>query len=123
VLVVEGVGDGLVPNHATEALAAAFGGIPLLDPGVTSLPGVEIARAPLAGNIDAETTAALVQWTPLGVPGREATPGCSDPFAGPVAWEGHYCAQSAEESRLQRAAFFASALRGGAPVVVDPLEN
>ena len=64
-----------------------------------------------------------MQWTPLGVAGRDPTPGCSEPLAGPIAWEGHYCAQSALESSRQRAAFFASALGGGAPVVVDPLEN
>ena len=121
VLLVEGVGDGFVPNHATEALAAAFGGISVLEPGRASLPGLASARAPLSGNIDGETTGALVQWTPLGVPGRAASPGCSDPLAGPVAWEGHHCAQSAFESRLQRAEFFTSALGDGAPVVVDPL--
>jgi len=123
VLLVEGVGDGFVPNHATEALAVAFGGVAVLEPGRASLPGLGTARAPLAGNIDAETTGALVQWTPLGLPGREPTPGCSEPLAGPVAWEGHHCAQSAIESRLQRAVFFSSALGGGAPVVVDPLAN
>ena len=123
VLLVEGVGDGFVPNHATEALAAAFGGISVLEPGRASLPGLASARAPLSANVDAETTGALVQWTPLGVPGRAATPGCSEPLAGPVAWEGHHCAQSALESRLQRAEFFTSAFGDGAPVVVDPLEN
>jgi len=123
VLLVEGVGDGFVPNHATEALAVAFGGMAVLEPGRASLPGLETARTPFSGNIDAETTGALVQWTPLGLPGREPTPGCSEPLAGPVAWEGHHCAQSAIEARLQRAAFFSSALGGGAPVVVDPLAN
>jgi hypothetical protein len=123
VLLVEGVGDGLVPNHATESLAVALGGMVVVEPGRASLPGLERARAPLAGNVDAETTGALVQWTPLGVPGREPTPGCSEPLAGPIAWEGHYCAQSAPESSLQRAAFFTSALGGAAPVVVDPLAN
>jgi len=123
VLLVEGVGDGFVPNHTTEALAVALGGIALAEPGRASLPGLEPARLPLAGNIDAETTGALVQWTPLGIAGREPTPGCSEAIAGPIAWEGHYCAQSALESSRQRAAFFTSALSGRAPVVVDPLEN
>jgi hypothetical protein len=123
VLLVEGEGDGFVPNHATESLALALGGIAMLEPGRASLPGLERARPPLAGNVDGETTGALVQWTPLGVAGRAPSPGCSDPIAGPVAWEGHYCAQSALESSLQRAAFFRSALGGGAPVVVDPLGN
>jgi hypothetical protein len=120
VLLVEGVGDGFVPNHSTEALGVAFGGMAVLEPGRASVPGFESVRAPLAGNIDGETTGALVQWTPLGVAGRLATQGCSEPLAGPVAWEGHHCAQSAFESRVQRAEFFSSALRGGAPVVVDP---
>ncbi len=123
VLLVEGVGDGFVPNHATEALAVAFGGMLLLEPGRASLPGLPSARAPLSGNIDGETTGALVQWTPLGVPGRTPTPGCSEPLAGAIAWEGHHCAQSAFESRVQRAEFFSSALGGGAPVVFDPLAN
>jgi len=121
VLVVEGIGDGFVPNHATESLAVALGGVAVVEPGRASLPGLELARPPLAGNIDAETTGALVQWTPLGVPGFAPTPGCSEPLAGPIAWEGHYCAQSAPESNRQRAAFLKSALSGGAPVVVDPL--
>jgi len=123
VLLVEGVGDGFVPNHATESLAVALGGIAVVEPGRASLPGLDPARLPLAGNVDAETTGALVQWTPLGVAGVEATPGCSEPIAGPIAWEGHYCAQSALESSRQRAAFFQSALGGGAPEVVDPLGN
>jgi hypothetical protein len=120
---VEGVGDGFVPNHATEALGMAFGGMAVVEPGRASVPGFESRRAPFAGNIDSETTGALVQWTPLGVAGRAATPGCSEPLAGPVSWEGHHCAQSAIESRLQRAEFFSSALRGGAPVVTEPLAN
>ncbi len=123
VLLVEGVGDGFVPNHATESLAVALGGMALLEPGRALLPGLAFARPPLAGNIDSETTGALVQWTPLGIPGRDPTPGCSEPLAGPIAWEGHYCAQSALESSRQRAAFFASALGGGAPVIVDPVGN
>ena len=123
VLLVEGIGDGLVPNHATESLAAALGGIAVALPGRASLPGLEQARLPLAGNIDAETTGALVQWTPLGIAGLAPSPGCSEPLGGPIAWEGHYCAQSAPESSRQRAAFFTSALGGGAPVVVDPLGN
>jgi hypothetical protein len=123
VLLVEGTGDTFVPNHATEALAAALGGVPMLEPGRPLVPGIATVRAPLAANIDGETTGALVQWTPLGVAGREPTPGCSDPLAGLIAWEGHHCAQGARESRSQRAAFLASALGGGAPVVVDPLEN
>ncbi len=123
VLLVEGVGDGLVPNHATEALGLAFGGMAVLAPGHASVPGFESVSAPFSGNIDADTTGVLVQWTPLGLSDRPATPGCSEPLAGPIAWEGHHCAQSGIESRIQRAEFFSSALRGGAPVVVDALTN
>ena len=123
VLLVEGVGDGYVPNHATEALGLAFGGMALVEPGRAGVPGFTPARAPFAGNVDSETTGALVQWTPLGIADRLATPGCSEPLAGPVAWEGHHCAQSAIESRIQRAEFFRSALRERAPVVVDALEH
>jgi hypothetical protein len=123
VLLVEGVGDGFVPNHATEALAVALGGVAVALPGRASLPGLASARLPLVGNVDADTTGALVQWTPLGVAGREPTPGCSEPTSGPIAWEGHWCAQSALESSQQRAAFFVSALSSRAPAVVDPLEN
>jgi hypothetical protein len=37
-----------------------------------------------------------------------------------IGREGHYCAQAAAESFLQRVTFFTSALTG-VPVIIDPL--
>jgi hypothetical protein len=67
--------------------------------------------APIQGNVDAQTTAAMVQFAPLG--------GSAPPSAGCVSQgqtEGHYCAQTAPEARAQRLRFYQSALVG-VPVV------
>lgn len=58
-----------------------------------------------------------MQYVPAGVPGIPPTPGCaSQP-------NGHFCAQSAAESELQRTVFFQSALTDPAPVIVDPFAD
>jgi hypothetical protein len=119
-LVVEGLGDSLVPNHATESLAFALGPIPHLEPVQRAVPFLAPVRGPVAANVDARTSAAFYQYVPVGTPGIAPTPGCTV-LSGRSATEGHYCAQGAEESRRQRVQFFQSAVRGDpAPVIVDP---
>jgi hypothetical protein len=59
---------------------------------------------------------------PRGVEGVDPTPGCDDStLAESSAREGHYCAQSAEESLRQRVHFFETALGEDAPEIIDPL--
>lgn len=115
VLVLEGIGDSLVPNHATESLAFALGPIPHVRPVQRPVPFLFAVPAPLRANIDAATTAGLYQYVPDGIDGIPATPGCAGER------EGHFCPQTAPESRRQRADFFTSALTDPAPVIVDPL--
>ena len=71
----------------------------------------EQVPAPLAGNVSATRTAGHFQYLP------SATPSC-------VAiglLEGHHCPQRGTEARAQILQFFAEALAGGAPRIVDPL--
>lgn len=56
------VDDEVMPNIATGALIGAFG-IPLAEPTIRDVPGVDQAGAPIAGNIDGRTGAA-VQYSP-----------------------------------------------------------
>jgi len=122
VLIVEGLGDSLVPNHATRALARELGPIPQLAAADRVIPGFQAVSGPLSGNVDARTTAAFYQYVPRGIEGAEATPGCNaPPLAERSATEGHYCAQSADESVRQRIDFFVSALEETAPEIIDPL--
>lgn len=114
VLVLEGLNDTLVPNHATDSMAWSMGPIPHLQPVQRAVPFLQVVSGPISANIDAETTAAFYQYVPAGVPGIPTTPGCE---AQP---EGHYCAQSAPASLHQRAVFFQSALEG-VPTIIDPL--
>jgi len=119
VLVVEGLDDSLVPNHATESLAHELGPLPHLGPVQRAVPFLQETRGPVQGNVDAWTTAAFYQYVPVGVPGIPPTPGCTVLSARSRS-EGHYCAQGAAESRLQRVHFFQSAL-AGVPRIIDPL--
>jgi hypothetical protein len=76
----------------------------------------------VSGNIDAQTTAAFYQYVPKGVEGADPTPGCDNSaLVESSAQEGHYCAQSAEESLRQRVHFFETALGEDAPEIIDPL--
>jgi hypothetical protein len=122
VLLIEGLDDSVMPNHATESLAWALGPIPQLEPVQRELPFVATAASPLSGNIDAETTAALYQYVPLGIDGMMPTPGCATLLLA-ILLEGHYCVQSAEESVRQRIVFFESALTDRAPTIIDPLSD
>lgn len=121
VLLVEGLGDSLVPNHATESLAWALGPIPHLLPVQRAVPFLETIEGPVQANIDAETTAAFFQYVPVGIAGIDPTPGCTV-LSDRSAREGHYCAQGAAESERQRAEFFLSALQEGVPMIINPLE-
>ncbi len=118
VLLISGIDDHLVPNHATRSLAWQLGPIPQLEPVARRAPFLESAPAPLVANIGPRTTAGYVQYVPLGVAGLLPTPGCTPPnLPLEYAWEGHFCAQLARESQAQRARFLSSALGRGAPVI------
>jgi len=122
VLVVEGLNDSLVPNHATRAWVREVGRIPQLGAPERAILGLERLETAVSGNLDARTTAAFYQYVPRGVEGVDPTPGCDDPaLADASAQEGHYCAQRAEESLRQRVHFFESALGDDAPEIIDPL--
>jgi hypothetical protein len=119
VLLVEGINDSLVPNHATESLAYALGPIPELEPVAQPVAILSPASGPIQGNIDAQTTSALVQYVPSGVPGLPVSPGCSA-LSLLSQSEGHFCAQSAAESIQLRVAFLESAL-SGVPKIMNPV--
>jgi hypothetical protein len=110
ILALEGIGDSFIPNDATRSLAWTLGPIPHLLPTIVPVSYLPVAEGPIQGNVDAETTAAFVQFAPAGIPGIPPSPGCE--FQG----EGHYCAQTAPEARALRASFYASAV-AGVPVV------
>jgi hypothetical protein len=114
VLVLEGVSDPQVPNNSTRSLAWLLGPIPHLEPVQQAVPQLTPAAGPIRANVDAVTTSAFFQYVPAGVPGIPPTPGCVSQT------NGHFCAQSAAESELQRTVFFQSALTDAAPVIVDP---
>jgi hypothetical protein len=115
ILLTEGIGDSLIPNHATRALAWTLGGMPHVRPVQQATSLLAEVTAPVTANIDGGTTAAYFQFVPTGIAGLPATPGCAfEP-------EGHFCPQTAPEALDQRITFFESALSGAAPVVIDPL--
>lgn len=124
VLMVEGLDDSLVPNHATESSAWQLGNLPHLEPVQRAVPFLQTVRHSVSGNVAPGTTAAFYQYVPNGVDGIPITPGCqSPPLSERSSNEGHFCAQSAVESRAQRLIFFQTALDPAhpAPVIVDPL--
>ncbi len=125
VLLVEGLDDSLVPNHATASLAWAMGPIPQIAPVRREVPFLEAVEGPVAGNVDGTTTAAYAQYVPTGVGGIEPTPGCTAAFrpGGTDQSEGHFCAQSAFESVLQQRLFLESAVLDAVPRIVDPTEE
>ncbi len=96
ILVVEGIDDSFTANNSTRSLARQLGGIPQLT-GFAPVPVPDLPElaGPIQGNVDANTTAAIVQY---------ACPG----------FEGHYCAQG--DSEPQRVDFYESAL-SGVPVI------
>lgn len=120
ILVIEGLNDSLVPNHATDSLAWILGPIPHLEPVQRPVPFLQPALGPIVANVDEETTAAFYQYVPVGLPDVAPTPGCTV-LSERSAREGHYCAQSARESLRQRVVFFQTALTDPAPSIIDPL--
>lgn len=120
-LLVEGLDDSLVPNHATDSLAWEVGPVPHLLPVQREIPFLGTVTGPVIGNVDAQTSAALFQYVPTGVAGIPPTPGCAA-LAPSSGSEGHYCAQSAAESLHQREVFFQSALVG-VPRIIDPFSE
>jgi hypothetical protein len=122
VLVVEGLNDSLIPNHATRSWVRELGSIPQLGEPGRAIFGLQQVEDAVSANIDARTTAAFYQYVPRGVEGADPTPGCDDPaLAESSAREGHYCAQSAEEALRQRVHFFKTAIGEEAPEIIDPL--
>jgi len=113
ILIVEGLDDPFSPANATRAEAFATGPIPQLPP-IAQLATVfaDAATPENAANVDAETTAGLVQYVPVGVPGIPPTPGCGG--------NGHFCAQTAPSAILQRTAFYRTAVDDGVPTIYDP---
>jgi len=107
---IEGIGDTVVSNNATRAAALELG-IPQVERVKRAFPGLEVLAAPLAGNVGGTRTAGHFQYDP------PFTPSC-------VAinlMQGHHCPQRATEARQQILHFFATALDGGPPEIVDPL--
>jgi len=119
ILLIEGLNDSMVPNHATDSLAWAMGPIPHLKPVQRAVPFLQTVDAPVMGNIDAHTTAAFFQYVPVGVAGIDPTPGCV-PLPPRIGTEGHFCAQRAPESLHQRVVFFQTALTDPVPTIIDP---
>lgn len=119
VLLIGGLEDSLVPNHATESLAWALGPLPHLEPGAREVPILRRVAGPVQANLGADATGAFVHYAPPFVPGVPASPGCRSGSA-----DGHFCAQSAAESRRQRLRFFESALDPlAAPTITSPYEE
>ncbi len=111
-LVVEGIEDSFTANNSTRSLARQLGGIPQLATAVVRVADLPEQAGPIQANVDATTTAAMVQYAPDGLGTPPPSPGCVGQT------EGHFCAQSAQEARDQRAAFYQSALVG-VPVIDD----
>ena len=103
-----------MPNNSTRSLAWLLGPIPHLEPVQQAVPFLTPVAGPIRTNVDDATTSAFVQYVPAGVPGIPPTPGCVGQT------NGHFCAQSAAESELQRRVFFQSALADPVPVIVNP---
>jgi hypothetical protein len=104
----EGIGDSLVPNNASRAMAGELG-IPHVRPVAVPIPGVEQVDAPLAGNVAPGVTAGYFQFDPF------TTPDC----IARGQFEGHYCPQSGAEAKAQRLHFLLTALEGEAEII-DP---
>lgn len=104
VLLIEGLGDGLVPEPSTRAAATAMG-LAQLEPAPEPVPTLtQGGPGPLAANIDAHTTGGFLQYVPKGYGTLTPSPFCEGQS------EGHYCAQAA--SRQVYVRFFESALSG-----------
>lgn len=105
-LFTEGVGDSLVPNNASRAMAAELG-IPHVRPIARNVPALVQVDAPVAQNLAPGLTSGYFQYDPA------TTPYC---VTRPQP-EGHYCPQSAPEAQAQRRHFLESALEGAAEII------
>ena len=105
-LFTEGVGDSLVPNNASRAMAVELG-IPHVRPIARNVPGLVQVDAPVSQNLTPGLTSGYFQYDPA------TTPYC---VTRPQP-EGHYCPQSAPEAQAQRRHFLASALEGAAEII------
>jgi len=114
ILWTEGLNDSFSPPTSRRAAAHTIG-LPLLEPLRENVSILDVEATPVSANIDEATTGGVFQYVPDGVPGIPPTPGCE--FSGT---EGHYCAQLATASWLQRVQFFQSAFGEGAPVISNP---
>ncbi len=120
VLLIAGLEDSLVPNHASDSLAWQLGSVPQLAPVARGVPFLDRVSGPVQANVDRFTSAAYARYVPLAVDGATPTAGCVPPaLPARLAAEGHFCAQLAEESRRQRANFLLSALGEVAPRIVE----
>jgi hypothetical protein len=108
VIFTQGIGDSLVPNNASYAMAHEVG-VPHVRPVAHAVPTLVQVDPPLRENIAPGITAGFFQFDPA------TTPGC----AGGLQPEGHFCAQSAAVAKAQRLHFFLTAL-GGSPEIVNP---
>jgi hypothetical protein len=106
----EGVGDSLVPNNASRAMAAEIG-LPQIGPPARIVPTLPQLPAPVSQNLGPGLTAGYFQYDPA------TTPYC---ITRPQP-EGHYCPQSAPEAQAQRLHFLQSALQGAAEIVAPNL--
>ena len=106
----EGIGDTLVPNNASRAMAAELG-IPQVGPPARVVPTLQQVDAPLVGNLGPGLTSGYFQYNPA------TTPYC---ITAPQP-EGHYCPQRAPEAQAQRLHFLESALGGTAEIVAPNL--
>ncbi len=110
ILVVEGIEDPLVTNNSTRGLAHQLGPIPHLAPVRQPVPWLAPTDGPVVANIDANTSAAYVQYRPEG--NSEGL----DPDARCLGVSnGHYCGQIG--SRPLQSAFFRSAVSDFVPVI------
>jgi hypothetical protein len=103
VLLVEGLGDSLVPTYSTRGAALAMG-LSQFDDIPDPVPGLPFSDLEIRANIDPQTTGAFLQYVAKDVPGFSPTAGCE------TQPEGHYCAQNAVIPVMLR--YFADALTG-----------
>ena len=108
VIFTQGIGDSLVPNNASYAMAHEVG-VPHVRPVAHAVPTLVQVDPPLRENIAPGITAGFFQFDPA------TTPGC----ANGLQPEGHFCAQSAKVAKDQRLHFFLTAL-AGSPEIVNP---
>jgi len=107
VMLVEGLGDSLVPTYSTRAAALSMG-LWQFDDVPDPVPGLSMTDTEIKSNIDENTSGGFLQYVARGVPGFAATAGCENQS------EGHYCAQNVVIPTMLN--FFSTAL-SGVPVI------